>query len=50
MTNRRPNPYRHPLGRTCRDPKNILLALLLTLAYGLPRYAYDSWKERRHGR
>ena len=50
MTNRRPNPYRHPLGRTCRDPRNLFLALLLTLVHGLPRLAFDSWKERRHGR
>lgn len=27
--NRRRNPYRHPLGRTCRDPRNLLLILLL---------------------
>lgn len=48
--NRRPNPYRHPLGRTCGDKKTILAAVVLTLVYGLPRLAFDSWKERRDGR
>lgn len=41
----RTNPYRHPLGRRCRDL--MPLAILLTLVYGLPRYAVDTWKERR---
>lgn len=40
----RPNPYRHPLGRSCR--KALPLAILLTLFYALPRYAWDCWKER----
>jgi hypothetical protein len=40
----RPNPYRHPLGRRCRDL--MPLALLMTLFYALPRYAYDCWRGR----
>jgi hypothetical protein len=36
----RTNPYRHPLGRTCRDPKNLLLVLLF-MPYALGRYAVD---------
>jgi chromosome segregation ATPase len=35
----RPNPYRHPLGRRCGDPKILPLAILLTLFYALPRPA-----------
>ena len=35
----RPNPYRHPLGRSWR--KLAPLAILLTLFYALPRYAID---------
>jgi hypothetical protein len=42
----RPNPYRHPLGRTCRDPKNLLFAAVLTLFYALPRYAFDCMRGR----
>jgi hypothetical protein len=34
----RPNPYRHPLGRRCGDPKILPLAILF---YALPRYAID---------
>lgn len=48
--NQRPNPYRHPLGRTCRDPGNLLFALVLTLFYALPRLAFDTWMEGRRGR
>jgi hypothetical protein len=38
------NPYRHPLGRTCR--RALPLALLL-MPYALARYGIDSWRERR---
>ena len=38
---------RHPLGRRCGDPRLLPLAVLLTLFYGLPRLAFDSWRERR---
>jgi hypothetical protein len=39
------NPYRHPQGRTCRDPRNILLVLVL-MPYALLRYAFDCWRGR----
>jgi hypothetical protein len=42
----RPNPYRHPLGRTCRDPKRPLLVVGMTLFYALPRYAFDCLRGR----
>lgn len=41
----RPNPYRHPLGRTCRDPRNLLLALVL-MPYALIRYGFDCMRGR----
>jgi hypothetical protein len=44
----RTNPYRHPLGRRCRDL--MPLAIVMTLFYGLPRLAFDSWKDQRRGR
>lgn len=44
------NPYRHPQGRTCRDPRNILLAVVLTLFYALPRLAIDAYREGRRDR
>jgi hypothetical protein len=41
----RPNPYRHPLGRTCRDPRLLLFAVLL-MPYALTRYAIDCARGR----
>lgn len=43
--NRRPNPYRHPLGRTCRDPNNLLLVVVL-MPYALVRYGLDCMRGR----
>lgn len=42
----RPNPYRHPLGRRCGDPRRLLFAVVLLLFYALPRYAFDTWRGR----
>ncbi|MFC7276263.1 hypothetical protein ACFQS1_19900 [Paractinoplanes rhizophilus] len=41
----RTNPYRHPLGRRCGDPR-ILLGVLLLMPYAMARYGIDSWRER----
>ena len=41
----RPNPYRHPLGRTCRDKRIIGLTLLL-MPYALVRYGIDCLRGR----
>jgi hypothetical protein len=41
----RTNPYRHPQGRTCRDPINIIAALLL-MPYAIARYALDCMRGR----
>ena len=43
--NRRPNPYRHPLGRTSRDPRNLLLVVLL-MPRALVLYRRDCKRER----
>lgn len=40
-------PGRNPLGRTCRDPKLLIVAVLMTLFYGLPRAAIDARLARR---
>lgn len=37
---------RHPLGRRCGDKRILLLALLMTLFYALPRYAFDCLRGR----
>lgn len=36
----RTNPYRHPLGRTCRDPRRLLF-VLVAMPYALARYGLD---------
>jgi hypothetical protein len=36
----RTNPYRHPLGRKCGDPRRLLFVLVL-MPYALTRYALD---------
>lgn len=41
----RPNPYRHPLGRACRDPQILLFSLLL-MPYAIVRYAFDCMRRR----
>ena len=41
----RTNPYRHPLGRTCRD-KRVLFTALLLMPYALGRYAVDCMRGR----
>lgn len=41
----RTNPYRHPLGRRCGDPK-VLLLVLLMMPYALLRYALDCMRGR----
>lgn len=42
----RTNPYRHPLGRRCGEKRTLLLVLLMTLFYALPRYALDCLRGR----
>lgn len=41
----RRNPYRHPLGRRCGDPR-ILLGVLVLMPYALARYAIDCARGR----
>jgi hypothetical protein len=41
----RTNPYRHPLGRRCGDPRSLALVLLL-MPYAMVRYGFDLMRGR----
>lgn len=41
----RTNPYRHPLGRRCGDPRLLIVALLM-MPYAMVRYGLDCVRGR----